>query len=223
MDEFSSKTVWLTTRLFAKKDSSNGKAKKYYLGDIKIGGNRVYYPELQMHVIHNDLIELLTEYEIILQSKMSVRHLNSHEYIMNPIGRKVPIRIDPMQSVPVKCRILNFSNAISTNGIISADGNIFADDLDYFEAVNEIKNILGDKNKNVKLDDLFEIPICETTGNYCLPVERNQLFFGSHSISGGSEIEIPGKNGEFFNTHFIQGKFSANRKRLETVTEIERI
>ena len=180
------------------------------LGDIKIGGNRIFYPELKMHVIHNDMIELLTEYEIILQSKMSVRHLSSHESITNPIGRKVPIRIDPMQSVPVKCKILDFSNAISTNGLISSDGNIFEDDLDYFEAVNEIQYILGDKNKNVKLDDLFEIPICETTGNYCLPVQRNQLFFGSHSISGGSEIEIPDKNGEFFNTNFIQGKFSTN-------------
>ena len=184
--------------------------KIHVLGDIKIGGNRVFYPELKIQVIHNDLIELLTEYEIILQSKMTIRHLSSHECITNPIGRKVPIRIDPMQSVPVKCRILNFSNTISANGLVLSDCDNFADDLDYFQAVNQIQNLLGDKNNNTKMDDLFDIPICETTGNYCIPVERNQLFLGSHSISGGSEIEIPGKNEEYFNTNFIQGLFSTH-------------
>ena len=169
-----------------------------------------------MHVVHKDLIELLTEYEIILQSKMSIRHSTSHDFITNPIGRTVPIRIDPMQSVPVKCRILNFSNAISANGLVTSESNNFGGKhLDYFEAVNRIKKILGDQNKISKLDDLFDIPICETTGNYCLPVERNQLFLGSHSISGGSEIEIPGKSGEFFNTNFIQGLFSTKYRKYQ--------
>lgn len=145
---------------------------------------------------------------------MTIRHLSSHECITNPIGRKVPIRIDPMQSVPVKCRILNFSNTISANGLVLSDCDNFADDLDYFQAVNQIQNLLGDKNNNTKMDDLFDIPICETTGNYCIPVERNQLFLGSHSISGGSEIEIPGKNGEYFNTNFIQGLFSTHWRKI---------
>ena len=160
-----------------------------------------------MHIIHSDLIELLADYEIILQSNIFIRHLDSRcDAITNPIGRKIPIRIDPKQSVPVKCRIINFSSALSSDNL--------SDNLsdEYFNAVNEIKNLLGDQITNVKMDDLLEIPISETTGNYCLPVKRNQLLLGPYPISGGSEIKIPDKEGDFFNTKFIQGCVSIQVK-----------
>ena len=147
------------------------------------------------------MIELLTDYEIIVQSRSFIRHLDSSVgFITNPIGRKVPIRFDSNQSVPVKCRIINFSNAL--------DGNNLSDD--YFKTVKEINDTI-DIQKDVKKDvsnDILKIPICETTGNYCIPVKQNQLLLGTYSISGGSEIKIPDKDGQFFNTNFVQGLVS---------------
>ena len=147
------------------------------------------------------MIELLTDYEIIVQSRSFIRHLDSSVgFITNPIGRKVPIRIDSNQSVPVKCRIINFSNAL--------DGNNLSDD--YFKTVKEINDTI-DIQKDVKKDvsnDILKIPICETTGNYCIPVKQNQLLLGTYSISGGSEIKIPDKDGQFFSTNFVQGLVS---------------